>query len=634
MRGISIFAVLFLLASACASSNRGTNTVPERDVKSVEVRGNTHVDRDDLVDGLRNHAPKGIFPFRDVATYEPVQIEVDKRRIESVYKERGYFNARVIRVEVNELSGDEVALVFVIEEGEPATLDLVEVDGAPDAPEVDAETLIELADLKVGAPFEYTTYQTAKETLKSRLVGRGYAHAEVHGSVEVDPDRATAIARYRIVPGPLAYFGHVEVRGLKRTDESLVLNRIAWDEGQKFDPLELEQTRGRLYETGLVGNVRFDWDTKNDPQRLDVVISANEGSRHELRLGSGFGFGQAHYEARARVGYTHRNFIDNKATLRLHLQPGLAFFRSNGGFAGLNVEAGAELDREDFLAPRWKLTTGIEYARTELEAYAYQGPSAKVAMGRPIFDEQLTLSVGTQFSYYSFPRIEPGIPEDTLARSGLVDPVAFIALQPSLVLDLRDETFSPTRGWYASLRGELGRGVAGQTATYSKLSPELRGYLPLFDARVVLAGKARAGTQVFDLKPIPITQRYFAGGAESQRGFGYRRLAPQVTSSSGERLPLGGEVLFESSAEVRVDVVQLGGQWLGVVAFVDGADVANSWSALSFPNLHYAAGPGLRYDTPVGPVRADIGFRLNRLGGDEPDPSSRFAFHISLGEAF
>lgn len=634
MRGTPLPAVLILLATACASSTRAANDEPERDVKSVEVRGNARVDRDDLLDGLRNHPPSGIFPFRDVATYEAVQMEVDKLRIESVYKERGYFNARVTRVEVNPFSDDEVAIVFFIEEGEPATLDLVEVEGAPDAPEVDAETLIALADLKLGQAFEYTAYQKAKETIKARLVGKGYAHAEVAGRVEVDPDRATAIAHYAITPGPLAYFGHVEVRGLERTDASLVYNRLAWREGDRFDPIDLEQTRGRLYETGLVGNVRFDWDTQNDPQRLDVVISANEGSRHELRLGSGFGFGQAHYEARARIGYTHKNFLDNKATLRLNLQPGLAFFRSDGGFAGLNIEAGAELDREDFLWPRWKLTTGVEYSRTEMEAFAFQGPSAKVAMGRPIFDEQLTLSIGAQLSHYTFPRIEEGISPDRLARSGLVDPVSFIALQPSLVFDLRDDTFSPTRGWYASLRGELGQGLAGETATFAKISPELRGYLPFFASRLILAGKARAGTQILDLKPIPITQRYFAGGAESQRGFGYRRLAPQATSASGERLPLGGEVLFESSAELRLDVVKLGGQWLGFVAFVDAADVANSWSELQFPNLHYAAGPGLRYDTPVGPVRADLGFRLNRMGGDEPDPDSRFAFHISLGEAF
>jgi outer membrane protein assembly complex protein YaeT len=634
MRRFVLFAVPIFLASACASSNRAANGEPERDVKSVEINGNAHVERDDLVDGLRNHPPKGIFPFRDVASYEPIQVEVDKRRIESVYKERGYFEARVTRVEVNEISSDEVALVFFVEEGEPATLDLIEVEGAPDAAEVDAETLIELAGLKLGAPFEYAEYQKAKETIKSRLVGRGYAHAEVAGSVRVDPDRATAIAHYEITPGPLAYFGEVEVRGLKRTDESLVLNRIAWKEGERFDPLDLEQTRGRLYETGLVGNVRFDWDTKNDPERLNVVISATEGSRHELRLGGGFGFGQAHYEARARVGYTHRNFLDNKATLRLNFQPGLAFFRSSGGLAGLNVEAGAELDREDFLWPRWKLTTGVEYSRTELEAFAFQGPSARIGIGRPILNEQLTLSIGAQVSYYTFPRIEEGLSADLLSRSGLVDPLAFAALQPSAVFDRRDDTFSPTRGWYAALRGELGQGLTGDTATYAKISPELRGYFPLLGSRVVLAGKARAGSQIFDLKPIPITQRYFAGGAESQRGFGYRRLAPQGVNTAGDRLPLGGEVLVESSAEVRVDVVQLGGQWLSVVAFADAADVANSWSALEFPNLHYAAGPGLRYDTPVGPVRADLGFRLNRMGPEDPDPSSRFAFHISLGEAF
>jgi outer membrane translocation and assembly module TamA len=134
--------------------------------------------------------------------------------------------------------------------------------------------------------------------------------------------------------------------------------------------------------------------------------------------------------------------------------------------------------------------------------------------------------------------------------------------------------------------------------------------------------------------PLPIPQRYFGGGAESHRGFGRRRLSPQLPSSEGDPLPVGGEASLETSFEVRVDLFKIFGQTLGAVAFVDAGDVVLGLSDLDFAELHYAVGPGLRLLTPVGVVRLDAGFRLNRMGPNDPDPTSPFAIHFSLGEAF
>jgi outer membrane translocation and assembly module TamA len=88
------------------------------------------------------------------------------------------------------------------------------------------------------------------------------------------------------------------------------------------------------------------------------------------------------------------------------------------------------------------------------------------------------------------------------------------------------------------------------------------------------------------------------------------------------------------SAELRVDVTKLSGSWLGVAPFVDAGDVAPRFGGLDLGNLHYASGVSLIYETPIGAVRAGVGVRLNRMGGDNPDPNDRLAFHITLGEAF
>ena len=163
------------------------------------------------------------------------------------------------------------------------------------------------------------------------------------------------------------------------------------------------------------------------------------------------------------------------------------------------------------------------------------------------------------------------------------------------------------------------------------MTPEVRTYLPL--ERFVLATRFRVGTIAGDL---PVTQRYLAGGASSQRGFPERRLAPTVTrvkdDGSSVSVVIGGGALLEASAELRTRLGKLIGiDWSGVL-FLDGGDVTERLDGLDVTHLHWAAGAGLRAATPVGPVRVDVGYRLNRL--DDLRPGERVAYHLSLGEAF
>jgi len=157
----------------------------------------------------------------------------------------------------------------------------------------------------------------------------------------------------------------------------------------------------------------------------------------------------------------------------------------------------------------------------------------------------------------------------------------------------------------------------------------------------VLAARVGLGTRLSGAG-LPVTRRYFAGGAASQRGFSQRRLSPRArTGQDGigridpeSGVPVGGEGLVETSVELRLDLFRVAGQRLGVTAFVDGADVGMALSDIDVANLHWAAGGGLRLHTPVGPIRVDVGFRLNRTGPGEPDPGDGWAYHLSLGEAF
>jgi outer membrane translocation and assembly module TamA len=128
---------------------------------------------------------------------------------------------------------------------------------------------------------------------------------------------------------------------------------------------------------------------------------------------------------------------------------------------------------------------------------------------------------------------------------------------------------------------------------------------------------------------VPFYKRYFLGGATNLRGWGRFEVSPL----SGGGLPLGGHSFVNFSTELRVPV------WgkLGGVLFLDGGNVwSKSWD-INVNDLRYDVGPGLRYNTPIGPVRADLAWQLNPIPGllvnGEPQPR-RFRFHFSIGQAF
>jgi outer membrane protein insertion porin family len=171
------------------------------------------------------------------------------------------------------------------------------------------------------------------------------------------------------------------------------------------------------------------------------------------------------------------------------------------------------------------------------------------------------------------------------------------------------------------------------TYNYRMVTGEARHYLPI-GGRFVIANRLRAGT----IDPardepanVPFRKRFFLGGATSIRGWGRLEVSPL----SGFGFPLGGFSMVDGSAEARFPV------WgkLGGVLFLDYGNVwAKAWD-LDFGDLRYAVGPGLRYVTPIGPVRFDVGWQVNPIEGlrvdeREPDQLRRWRIHLSVGQAF
>lgn len=626
---------MFLAVSACGSSSGPGANQPGplgryegRKIVKVSIEGNEAVGDSAIESGLATRGPQGLI-FKEHTRFDPIEAHVDRERIEAFYAREGFFSAEVIDVEVRRVA-DGVEVAFHVEEGAPSKVPDIDIEGAP------RELQDELGDrveVEEGETFEHDAYLESKRRLERTMLQHGYAHAEIAGQVLVDRPAATANVTYNLDPGPVVRFGETRVEDSGRIPKSAVLNRIEWEPGQKFDPELIEHTRGRLLTLDHFSGVRIEYDREGRPEVTDMVIRTSPAHRKELRAGVGVGADNLHWELRARGGYKLRGALDPLTTLDIDLRPAYTFFRDTNTPAGPGGEARVTLTRPDFVLP---LVTGKAeawYRITELIAYDSRGPGGRLSLGRGFFSDALFVGTSYEIKRLTFRELHPQLDMTETAESiGLVEPYRVAFFDQRAALDGRDDLLDPHSGYFLEVRAEESGPYAGSNFDYIKTSAEARGYLPLGDRLVAAARLTAGGTPQGS---PPITERFYSGGASSHRGFPQRRLSPFVSDEEAGEAPIGGSAMAETSAELRYDLTKLRGSWLGVVGFVDGGDVVRGpVSDIEPSNLHWASGLGLRYDTLVGPLRFDVGYRLNRTGAGEPLAGDRFAFHLSLGEAF
>lgn len=595
----------------------------------VHLEGNEAIDDDTLLGGLSLRRARAAGQG-----FDPYLVAVDEDRLRGYYLRHGFFRAEV-RSQFDE-KGDVVDVRFEIDEGPRAELARVEIAGLPDDPHVDVDALREqirrVIPIADGETFDYEKYDDAKPQLLAPLERVGYAHARVEPSVAADRVRAEAIIRLEYEPGPLCEFGEVTLEGVEGELADAARARLRIHPGQRFSTLALEATQNALYEMGRFSVVRIESDRRDGDPTIPVTIEVAPQDPHELRLGGGVGVDPASYDVHTRAGYAIAGWPRPLVTTRFELRPAIVMLREDNE-VDPRLEATVALERLDLLAPQLRAEAEVSLAYLAVEAYTTFGPRVRLGLRYPLLRREVQLAGGWEIRFLEFSDLDPAIDPATATELGLDEPYRLGFYWQSLVVDLRDDPVEPRRGFYGDLRVEEGTLGAGGEFTYTRVAPEVRLYAPL--GRAVVAGRLGVGGIFGDL---PITQRFFSGGASSHRGFPERRLATSITAEvDGEMhtTVIGGGAEVETGVELRAPLGTIKEDLVfGGVVFLDGGDVTERVADVDPMDLHWAVGAGLRLATVIGPIRFDVGYRLNRYGADEPLPGDRWAFHLSLGEAY
>jgi outer membrane protein insertion porin family len=638
---------------------------PQYQVGRVEVAGNASVPLADLAPLIRLEPGK---PFLDA------QLDADVAAVGEAYRRRGFVDAKVASAVLPAPGGAgqvTVLVRIVVQEGPRSVIGAITFDSNSALSDV---ALGEMLATRPGQPFYQPQVALDRDGIVLRYLNLGYTSAAVDVRVAFAEDRTRADIAFDVHEGTQVFVDHVLIVGNEKTSAATVRREVTLQPG---DPLAFDaiaESQRRISALGLFRRVRVTAIDHGAEGRRDLVVTVEEGPATTIGYGGGvevarrlvrptadavptekFEFAPRGFFEIGRRNLFGRNRSVNlftRLSLRLRTDPVLTEEgeQPTTDFNEYRV-LGTYRQPRLFGANDLMITGFAEQgARTSFD---FNRRGARAELARRF---TATLSGSAR---YSLDRTEvfneTYAEEDQLLIDRLFPQVRLSTVSSSLIRDTRDDALGPTRGsligWDTEVAGRAIGSEVGfvksfvQGYVFRRL-PGRRSVVLATGARVGLAaGFAREvprvdedgnpvlgpdGEPVVDvIDDLPASERFFAGGDTTVRGFGLDQLGTPATLDDNG-FPKGGNAVLVLNAELRVPI------WgdLGAVAFLDGGNVFARVDDFDVGAIRGAAGFGLRYRSPIGPLRLDLGFKLDRQtlpNGEQERPT---ALHISLGQAF
>jgi outer membrane protein insertion porin family len=614
--------MVFLVAISVA----GCREEGDVQISGLTFNGVEQVDKAALADALQTKKGSWI-PWGRKRYFDRRAFEADLKRIEAFYRDRGFPDARVrsFDVRLNDTQ-DKVDVTLDIVEGEPIVVTAIELRGFDVLSEDQQQTLRETLPLQAERPLDRQLANASRERALNVLRDEGYPYAQVTMS-----DQETAPRQHRLViaatPGVLAYFGIIDVHGPESVGENVIRRQLTFEPGDRFTRRAMRESQRKLYALELFefANITSLEEPVLMSEEVPVRVQVAEGKHRKVQSGIGYGTEE---HARARLRWEHLNVFG-----------GAQKFGVEGKWSSL--DRGVRLDYREpfFLAQHYSLNFDGQAWQAAEPVYASNQLGGRVTLRRQATQQQFwTVSLTNE---YQRTVIEPEALEDFTIRDELIalglDPTdgestgTLTAIAFDFNRNTTNNILDATRGYLVTAGVEKANRWLRGTYDFWAIRAEARHYQPVAD-RLVVATRLRLGSIApqDDLGDnVPFYRRYFLGGAASVRGWGRYEVSPL----SGFGFPIGGLSMLEGSAELRVPLM---GKF-GAVAFADFGNVWYEPWSVDPSDLRYAVGPGIRYMTPIGPARFDVGYQLNPIEGllvnGEPE-KRRFRLHFSIGQAF
>jgi outer membrane protein insertion porin family len=619
---------------------------PRHRVDDVDIAGNHTLDKDDLM----KHVAVKSRRILNRGSFSEKLVHTSVKNLEGVYRAAGFSTVKVTPEVKNK--GGNIDVTFRVEEGPRDVVETMVVNGN------ERESLATLAPkgLRVvaGQPYSQRLVDEDRTQIMARYLELGYLTATFRQTAkQIENDKHRLAVTYQIYEGPQVKTSSVIVIGRDRTTSTFIYKNTYLPKGKPLTETSMLQSENMLYQPGI-----FDW-AEVDPRRQittqdqeDVVVKVHESRRNTLVYGIGFevinrggsvpsgtvavpgippiGIGEnfktsekTFWGPRGSIEYTRRNMRGKAESLTF------------SGLGSRLLQRGQiSYTNPGFRYTSWSATLLL------LGEHNSQNPifTSRNAQGTLQFQKPLD-AAKTKNVFFRYTYQQTGL--SNLLIPELVPPedrhIRLSTLSANYVRDTRDATLDAHKGFYQSFQLDLNPRALGSSVNFTRFLGQVAYYRRIF-GNTVWANSLRLGfeTALGD-SHVPISEQFFSGGGSTLRGFPLNGAGPQnVITACGDpadpstcvpiKVPLGGRQLAIVNSEFRIPLSMIMKN-LGVAAFYDGGNV---FPAIGFHGQYTnSIGVGLRYSTPVGPVRIDVGHNLN----GQPGIKSTQIF-VTLGQAF
>jgi outer membrane protein assembly factor BamA len=574
------------------------------------------------------------------------ELPLDVLRLRLYYRQRGFRAATVDTAVIRD--GNRVQIQFNVVEGEPTRIRTVEVVGGGNL--LDSAAVAADLALTVGSPLDLVALGESERRLAERLRKEGYVHAQVLREYFVPTETRAADVILRVEPGPRVRVGDVRIVGSGEVGDGVIEELLRFSPGDWFSEDRIVESQRSLYSLQALRWANISSERRPDTDTLiDLQVEVAPAPKRSLQTGFGL---QTDECVQGQASLIYRNFLGDARILRitgrvsnvlageLQGQFPCTDVSANPVYQELNYLAEVGFEQPVFSDGRNSLRASVFAEReTVPDLYVRDAVGGQVSLSRRL-QRTMQLTLGYQPALTSFAEESADIyfcinfgvcdPEDieVLADANWLSPVTAL-----WTYDRTDNPFAATRGWYLAVEFENAGDLTFSDYQYTRGTIDGAMFRQVSQP-VVIGAHIRTGAilpysgNVFDGSVTPDAvvhpqKRFFAGGPQSVRGFGLNLLGPtvlvleegdcesyvdfnecaeQVRPTVYNERPLGGNAVFEGSVEARFRV---GGRWT-VAGFLDFGQV---WASVNdrVP-LVATPGAGVRFRSPVGPLRLDVGY--------------------------
>ena len=571
---------------------------PKLRISEVLFKGNAAFDSDALLRQILTRprsrldgVPLLRYFFED-GLFNPQTFEQDKNALKAFYRQVGYPDVQVEGAP--RLADGRLTAEFVIDEGELKTISAVLLEGA--SPQNEKRTL-SLLKTRSGQPYNLDKKRADRLRIQNHYAANGHPYADVHAAFDFD----SATLRFQVEEGEAARIGTIRVqegREPLKTRPEVILRELSIREGELYSELKINQSRQRLLRLGYFESVEISTPGLSAQKPiLNANIIVQERPTGLLSVSGGYSPSEG---ARGTLEAAQRNWLGTGRMLGLKTRLGTRGNRLEGYFIepwtfGSRVRASLRAFRDNLEEQDDILTWG-----------------SALNLSRELGDYN---RAAAQYRYERFEAV--GVGSETLNILPTLS-----AASVFFTRDTRDNPLNPTRGWFHMARFEAAGGpvLGGKTrilkgTAVSKMFHSLGG--------ASAAAQLRLGYASFgdNAERVSSTERFHLGGGSTVRGYAERSLGSPDAFGNYR-----GNLMLLSNLELRIPVKGV----VGIGAFMDAGNLWDEIADLKEEGLKAATGCGVRVLTPIGPVRADVGFPLSRLRGERQSPR----YWIELGNPF